>query len=312
MPKVLEDQKQFTVTFRVFSFSAMAFIKKQTASAQSTTQWRQKFSTGLQMLLLLTLSVVMLFPVLWLVSTAFKSSTENIFQYPPQLLPSQPTLENFQKVWHNARFDLYLWNSFLVATITVGLNLLFCALAAYPLARFEFRGKQWLFWGIVGTTMIPFQITMIPLYILAVQLQLKNTYAGLIFPYVVSAFGVFLLRQAFLGVPKELEEAARIDGCSSLGIWWHVMLPAVRPALTTLAIFTFVGMWGDFLWPLIIVDQPELYTLPRGIASLASAFAEDWRLIAAGSAISIVPVLVLFLFVQRYVIPSEAGSGVKG
>jgi putative chitobiose transport system permease protein len=279
---------------------------------KSNVLWRERLSLGLQVVLLLALSVVMLFPVLWLVSTAFKSSTENIFQYPPQLLPSQPTLENFQKVWQNARFDLYLWNSFLVATITVGLNLLFCALAAYPLARFEFRGKQWLFWGIVGTTMIPFQITMIPLYILAVQLQLKNTYAGLIFPYVVSAFGVFLLRQAFLGVPKELEEAARIDGCSSLGIWWHVMLPAVRPALTTLAIFTFVGMWGDFLWPLIIVDQPELYTLPRGIASLASAFAEDWRLIAAGSAISIVPVLVLFLFVQRYVIPSDAGAGVKG
>jgi len=265
-----------------------------------------------QFVLLIAIASLTVFPLLWLVSTAFKSSTENIFQSVPQLLPAQPTLDNFLKVWQNSRFDLYLWNSFLVSGITVILNLLFCSLAAFPLARMNFKGRDPIFWAIVGTTMIPFQITMIPLYILAVQLNLKNTYAGLIFPYVISAFGIFLLRQAFQSVPKDMEEAARMDGCSSLGIWWHVMIPSARPALITLAVFTFVAMWGDFLWPLVIVDKPELYTLPRGIASLASAFSEDWRLIAAGSTISILPVFIVFVFLQRYIIPTDASVGVKG
>ena len=265
-----------------------------------------------QFVLLIAIATLTVFPLLWLVSTAFKSPSENIFQATPQLLPAQPTFENFLKVWKNSRFDLYLWNSFFVSSITVILNLLFCSLAAFPLARLNFKGRDSIFWAIVGTTMIPFQITMIPLYILAVQLNLKNTYAGLIFPYVISAFGIFLLRQAFQSVPKEMEEAARMDGCSSLGIWWHVMLPAARPALTTLAVFTFVAMWGDFLWPLVIVDRAELYTLPRGIASLASAFSEDWRLIAAGSAISMLPVFIVFVFLQRYIIPTVASVGVKG
>ena len=265
-----------------------------------------------QFIFLIAIATLTVFPLLWLISTAFKSPSENIFQSVPQLLPTQPTFDNFIKVWKNARFDLYLWNSFFVSSITVILNLLFCSLAAFPLARLDFKGRDQIFWAIVGTTMIPFQITMIPLYILAVQLNLKNTYAGLIFPYVISAFGIFLLRQAFQSVPKEMEEAARMDGCSSLGIWWHVMIPAARPALTTLAVFTFVAMWGDFLWPLAIIDKAELYTLPRGIASLASAFSEDWRLIAAGSTISILPVFIVFVFLQRYIIPTDASIGVKG
>lgn len=268
--------------------------------------------TGLRYLLLIAIALLTVGPILWLVSTAFKSQGENIFRFPPQLIPAYPTVDNFIKVWQNNPFYLYLFNSVLVSGITVVLNLVFCSLAAYPLARYDFKGKALFFWAIVGTSMIPFQITMIPLYILAVQLNLKNTYAGLIFPYVVSAFGVFLLRQAFLSVPKELEEAARMDGCSSLGIWWHVMIASTRPALTTLAVFTFVAMWGDFLWPLVIVDKPELYTLPLGVANLASAFSEDWRLIAAGSVIAIAPILIFFILLQRYIIPTDASAGVKG
>jgi putative chitobiose transport system permease protein len=263
-------------------------------------------------LLLGGIAVVMLMPLLWLVSTAFKSPTENIFQFPPQLWPSQPTLGNFVTVWQTNPFGRYLLNSLLVALLTVVFNLTFCALAAYPLARLQFWGRDWLFTAVVSTIMIPFQIVMIPLYILAVQLGLKNSYLGVIFPAIASAFGIFLLRQAFQGVPKELEEAARIDGCSELGIWWYVMLPAIRPALVTLSIFVFIGSWSDFLWPLIILDRPEYYTLPLGVATLAGTFSLDWRLIAAGSVISIVPVLVFFLLMQRYIIPSEAGSGLKG
>lgn len=258
------------------------------------------------------IALVMLLPLLWLVSTAFKSGTEEIFQVPPRFIPAQPTLQNFVTVWQTNPFGRYLFNSVVVSVMTVALNLLFCALAAYPLARLEFRGRELIFTAIVATILIPFQIVMIPLYILSVQLGLRNTYLGLIFPAIASAFGIFLLRQAFQGVPKELEEAARIDGCSELGIWWMVMIPAIRPALVTLAIFVFIGAWSDFLWPLIILDDPNYYTLPLGVAKLAGAFSLDWRLIAAGSVISIAPILLFFTVMQRYIVPSETGSGVKG
>lgn len=262
--------------------------------------------------LLIIIAVLTLFPLLWLVSTSLKSPTENILQFPPQLLPSQPTLDNFFSVWQNYPFGQYLFNSTLVAGLTVSLNLLFCALAAYPLARLSFPGRDWIFIAIVATIMIPFQIVMIPLYILAVQLGLRNSYLGMIFPSLANAFGIFLLRQAFMGVPKEMEEAARMDGCSELGLWWYVMLPAIRPALVTLAIFVFIGSWGDFLWPLIIIQDENLYTLPLGVQELASALDFDWRLVAAGSVISILPVLIFFLFLQRYIVPTETASGVKG
>ncbi|MUG99512.1 ABC transporter permease subunit [Scytonema sp. UIC 10036] len=262
--------------------------------------------------LLGVIAVATLFPLFWLISTALKSPTENIFQSPPQLLPSQPTLNNFVTVWQTNPFGQYLFNSTLVAVLTVGLNLVFCALAAYPLARLSFPGRDWIFVAIVSTIMIPFQIVMIPLYILTVQLGLRNSYLGIIFPGLASAFGIFLLRQAFISVPKEMEEAARMDGCSELGIWWHIMLPAIRPALVTLAIFVFIGSWSDFLWPLIVIQDESLYTLPLGVAKLAGTFSLDWRLVAAGSVISIAPVLLLFLFLQRYIVPTETGSGVKG
>ena len=258
------------------------------------------------------IALVMLFPLLWLISTALKSPTENIWQSPPQLLPNQPTLENFSRVWQSLPFGTYLYNSLLVSALTVGLNLLFCSLAAYPLARLSFVGRNGIFIAIVSTIMIPFQIVMIPLYILTVQLGLRNTYLGVIFPSLASAFGIFLLRQALIGVPKEIEEAARLDGSSELGLWWHIMLPAIRPALITLAIFVFIGAWSDFLWPLIVIQDESLYTLPLGVAKLAGTFSLDWRLVAAGSVISITPVLVLFLFLQKYIVPTDTGSGVKG
>ncbi|NJO77794.1 MAG: carbohydrate ABC transporter permease [Cyanobacteria bacterium RM1_2_2] len=273
---------------------------------------RSIYKTGLTYLLLITIALAMLLPLIWLVSTAFKSPSEDIFQFPPRLIPLQPTWQNFVTVWQTNPFGVYLFNSTLVAALTVVLNLLFCSLAAYPLARLNFRGKNAIFTLVVSTILIPFQIVMIPLYILTVQFGLRNTYLGLIFPAMASAFGIFLLRQAFQGVPKELEEAARMDGCSELGIWWHVMLPSIRPALVTLAIFVFIGSWSDFLWPLIILDRPEYYTLPLGVAKLAGAFSLDWRLIAAGSVISIAPILLFFIVMQRYIVPTEAGSGVKG
>ena len=263
-------------------------------------------------LLLIVIAVMMLFPLFWLLGTSFKSAGEDIFTFPPQFIPQQFTLENFQSVWQNYPFGKYLFNSSITAVLTVSLNVLFCSLAAYPFARLNFKGKKVIFALVIATIMIPFQIVMIPLYILVVNLGLKNSYLGLILPNLASAFGIFLLRQAFQGVPKELEEAARMDGCSEIGIWWHIMLPAIRPATITLAIFVFIGAWSDFLWPLIVLDRDDFYTLPLGVAFLASSLDLNWRLIAAGSIISITPVLLLFVILQKYIIPSDAATGVKG
>ncbi|BAZ43176.1 lactose transport system permease protein LacG [Chondrocystis sp. NIES-4102] len=263
-------------------------------------------------LILSAIAFLMLFPLLWLIGTSFKSPTEDIFAFPPQILPQQPTWQNFVTVWQTEPFGLYLYNSAIVAILTVGLNLIFCSLAAYPLARLNFRGRELIFAIVLATIMIPFQIVMIPLYVLAVNLGLRNNYLGIILPNLTSAFGIFLLRQALKAVPLELEEAARIDGCSELGIWWNVMIPAIRPALFTLAIFVFIGSWSDFLWPLIVLDDPNYYTLPLAVANLAGSFSLDWRLIAAGSVISIAPILGLFLLLQRYIVPTDVGSGVKG
>jgi putative chitobiose transport system permease protein len=222
-------------------------------------------------------------------------------------------------VWQSNPLGQYLFNSTVIALVTVVFNLIFCALAAYPLARLSFPGRDWIFILIVSTIMIPFQILMIPLYVLTVQLGLLKpefgdfgTYLAVVRPSLASAFGIFLLRQAFAGVPKEIEEAARMDGCSELGIWYFIMLPAIRPALITLAIFVFIGSWSDLLWPLIVIQRENLYTLPLGVAKLAGTFSLDWRLVAAGSVISIIPALGLFLFLQQYIVPTETGSSVKG
>ncbi len=277
-----------------------------------TTNQRSITKTIVTYLILSAIAFLMLFPLMWLIGTSFKSPTEDIFAFPPQILPTQPTWENFVTVWQSYPFGQYLINSTVVAVCTVGSNLIFCSLAAYPLARLSFRGRELLFALILATIMIPFQIIMIPLYILAVNLGLRNTYMGIILPNLTSAFGIFLLRQALKAVPLELEEAARIDGCSELGIWWNIMIPAIRPALFTLAIFVFIGSWSDFIWPLIVLDDPDYYTLPLAVENLAGSFSLDWRLVAAGSVISIAPILILFLLIQRYIIPTDVGSGVKG
>lgn len=298
---------------RIYHFTPlMSNIKTKKTNSLPQISRTSRQRTVWTYILLSAIALMMLFPLLWLLSTAFKSPTENIFQFPPQLLPKQPTLQNFVTVWKTNPFGTYLFNSTLVAALTVSLNLLFCSLAAYPLARLDFRGRDLIFTGVVTTIMIPFQIVMIPLYILTVNLGLKNSYLGVILPGIASAFGIFLLRQAFLAVPKELEEAARIDGCSELGIWWHVMIPSIKPALVTLAIFVFIGSWSDFLWPLLVLDRPEYYTLPLGVATLAGTFSLNWRLIAAGSIISIAPAIALFLILQKYIVPTDVAAGVKG
>jgi putative chitobiose transport system permease protein len=269
-------------------------------------------TNALQLALLLLLALAMLVPLLWLVSTSLKGPAENIFTSPPALLPSHPSLEAYGRLFRDNPMLTYLLNSTIVSGLAVIANLVFCSLAAYPLARMRFAGRGLVLALVVATILIPFQVVMIPLYLLMVQVGLRNTLWALIIPQAATAFGIFLLRQSFLGVPVELEEAARSDGCTPIGEWWNVMLPAARADLITLGMFVFIGTWSDFLWPLVILDDPKLYTLPLGLQQLASSFSLDWRLVAAGSVVSILPVLVIFIGLQRYILPSASGDAVKG
>ena len=264
----------------------------------------------LQLLLLILLALVVLVPLLWLVSTSLKGPAEDIFTSPPALLPAEPSLDAYGRLFRDNPLGRYLLNSTLVSLVAVVANLLFCSLAAYPLARMQFVGRGLVLALVVATILIPFQV-VIPLYLLMVQLGLRNTLLALIIPQAATAFGLYLLRQSFLGVPVELEEAARLDGCSKLGEWWNVMIPAARADLITLAMFVFIGTWSDFLWPLVILDDPELFTLPLGLQQLASSFSLDWRIVAAGSVVSILPVLILFVLLQRFILPSASGDAVK-
>ncbi|MEN9879037.1 MAG: hypothetical protein RLZZ158_2076 [Cyanobacteriota bacterium] len=270
------------------------------------------WSLALQLGLLLLVALLVLVPLLWLLSTSLKGPAEDIFSSPPALWPHQPSLQAYATLFSQNPMGQYLLNSSVVSLFSVVANLLFCSLAAYPLARMQFRGRGLVLAVVVATILIPFQVVMIPLYLLMVQLGLRNTLLALILPNAATAFGIFLLRQSFLAVPKELEEAARMDGCTPLGEWWNVLIPAARPDLITLGMFVFIGTWSDFLWPLVILDDPKLYTLPLGLQQLASSFSLDWRLVAAGAVVSIVPVLVLFVFLQRFILPSASGDAVKG
>ena len=273
---------------------------------------RSPLSVAKQLAVLLLLALLLLLPLLWLLSTSLKGPSENIFTSPPALLPAAPSLEAYRQLFAEQPMATYLFNSTVVSGLAVVANLLFCSLAAYPLARLRFAGRGLVLALVVATILIPFQVVMIPLYLLMVQIGLRNTLWALILPQAATAFGIFLLRQSFLGVPVELEEAARIDGCTPLGEWWNVLIPAARADLITLAMFVFIGTWSDFLWPLIILDDPSLFTLPLGLQQLSSSFSLDWRLVAAGSVVSIVPVLLLFVLLQRYILPSASGDAVKG
>lgn len=269
-------------------------------------------------LILIFVSVVSVFPFLWLISTAFKGPSENIFQYPPVFIPKEITWDNFSGVWKQIPFIAYFLNSFIVAAFTVILNVIFSALAAYPLARMSFKGKNFIFYLILATIMVPFQAIMLPIYIIILKLGLIDSvskiagYTGLILPFAVNAFGIFLMRQAFLAVPKELEEAAFADGCNIFQIWRQILLPCVAPTCAVLAIFTFIGSWGEFLWPSIVLTDKSLYTLPVGINDLQGMFSSNWRYIAAGSIISIIPIIIFFLSMQKYFISGHNEGAVKG
>lgn len=267
---------------------------------------------------LIFVSLLSIFPFLWLISTSLKGNAENIFAYPPQLIPQDFTFANYIGVWKRVDFIAYFVNSMIVAGATVFLNLLLSALAAYPLARMQFFGKKTAFFAVLATIMVPFQAIMLPVYLITLKLHLVDSvnnlmgYLGLVMPFAVSAFGIFLMRQAFLTIPKEMEEAAVVDGCNAFEVFFKVLLPMVKPSLAVLAIFTFIGSWGEFLWPSIVLTKESMYTLPVGVNNLQGMFSSNWRFIAAGSILATIPIIIFFLAMQKYFISGENEGAVKG
>ncbi len=267
---------------------------------------------------LITTSLLSIFPFIWLTSTSLKGVNEDIFAYPPTIIPQDFTFVNYIDVWQRVNFMGYFANSMIVAGLTVLLNLILSSLAGYPLARMQFKGKKIAFFAILATIMIPFQAIMLPVYIITLKLHLIDSvnafmgYLGLVMPFAVSAFGIFLMRQAFLKIPREIEEAAIVDGCNVFQMFVKVVLPMVKPTLAVLAVFTFIGSWGEFLWPSIMLTRDSMYTLPVGINNLQGMFSANWRFIAAGSIIATIPIIIFFLAMQKYFISGENDGAVKG
>lgn len=268
---------------------------------------------GLTFLLLALGGVVMVTPFLWMVSTSLKPATD-VLTLPPRLIPAQPTTEAYTQVAQSFPLWRALLNSCVVALLTTLGQLVISSMAGYAFARFRFWGKDALFTVFLATLMVPFAVTMTPLFIIVKQLGWTNSYAGLIVPAMFSAFGIFLMRQFFLSLPTELEEAAVLDGSSTLNTFLRVMLPLTGPAVATLAVFAFMGSWNNFLWPLLIVSDRNLMTLPLALATLQGVYPgqTQWNLIMAGTVVTVAPMILVFLLAQRWVVEGITTSGLKG
>jgi putative chitobiose transport system permease protein len=261
---------------------------------------------------LVGMAVVTVFPFAWMLLTSLKGPNDAIFSVPPQFLPSDPTIDNYVRVWNQLPVFRFFVNSISASVAVTILGTLVTALAAYPLAKMRFRGRDAIFYLLLATLIVPVQLTYIPSFVLAVNVfHYYDSLPALVLPNLAAAFNIFLLRQAFRGVPNELLDAARIDGANELRIWWHVMLPIVRPSLVTVAIFSFVVSWNDFLWPSLMLPTMDNKTLPVGLAALQGVFSSDFRAIAAGVTMTVVPILVFFVAVQRYFVRGLAGA-IKG
>ncbi len=256
-------------------------------------------------------AMVFLFPFVWMISTSLTSSSE-LFKLPPQLIPDPVNTSAYERLFADVPIMRWMFNSILVALSVTFLQVASSAMAAYAFTRLRFPGRDVIFVLFLATLMVPFQVMIVPLFIEMRYLGLLNSYAGLIIPEIAMPFGVFLLRQAFLGLPRELEEAAFVDGAGHVRVFLTLVLPLSKPALATVAVFSFMGAWNSFLWPLIVISSPDLMTLPLGLSSMSSRFVTDWNLLLAGATISVLPIVAVFLFAQRYVLQGVAMSGLKG
>ena len=260
---------------------------------------------------LMPLAAVMLLPLAWMLVTSIETLAESR-HFPPTIVPSGIHWENYPNALDSAPFGRFFANSLVVTLASVAGNLVFCSLAGYAFARLRFFGRDVIFIVLLATLMVPFQVTMIPTFLIVQHLGLVNSLGALIAPNLVTPFGIFLLRQFFRTLPIDLEEAARIDGCSRLGVLFRVVLPLSMPALATLGIVTFLWTWNDFLWPLIAISSTDQSTVQLGLASFQGAHQTRWTLLMAGNVVALAPMLLVFVFAQRWFVQSIAATGVKG
>lgn len=271
----------------------------------------KRISTLLVNLALLTLVLLAVFPLFWMVAVSLMPPGQ-ANSFPPPLLPHPPTLTNYRALLSTTGMGRAFANSLLVATLATVLSLTFNVSAGYAFAKLEFTGRERLFRVMLGALVIPGQVAVIPLFLFLKELGLVNTYAAVIIPALASIFGIFLVRGYALSIPDSLLEAARIDGASELRTFVSVVLPTLTPVIVTLAVFSFLGSWNDFLWPLIVLNDDELRTLPVALAALSREHVQDRELMMAGSVITILPVLVLFFALQRYYMQGLLAGSVKG
>lgn len=261
--------------------------------------------------MLLAGAVIIILPFLWMLGASFKPESD-IFGYPLRLQPTHPTFANYVGIWHELPFFRLLVNSVVFAGGVTVCSVFFDSLAAYALARLRFPGRTLAFYLVLATLMVPFQVTLVPLFQLLFKMHWLNTYQGLIVPRATSAFGIFLLRQFFITIPRELEEAAQAEGASEWYIYSRIMLPLAKPALATLAVFYFMTNWNDFLWPLVVTSTTNMRTLPAGLTLFAGEYVVEHGVLMAGALISLLPLAVAFALAQRYFTQGIATTGLKG
>ena len=259
---------------------------------------------------LVLLALVALAPLLWMLSVSFMPAGA-ASHFPPPLLPSRFTLDNYRELFERIGIGHYLVNSVIVACAITVLSLLVNTMAGYAFAKLQFRGRERIFAVLLAALVIPAQVTMLPLFLMMKQLHLVNSYGGVVVPALATVFGIFLVRQYARSIPDELMEAARIDGAGEARIFFQIVLPMLKPVLVTLAIFTFLGAWNDFMWPLIVLTDTSHYTLPVALASLSREHIQDVEMMMAGAVITVLPVLALFLVLQRYYIQGLLLGSVK-
>ena len=265
--------------------------------------------TTLLYVVLVVGALLMVFPFVWTVVTSITPGAT--LTTTPRLIPENPSLAPYAELFERVPFARVIGNSLLIAVISTLLQLVTSAMAAYVFSRMPFRGRGAIFVVYLATMMIPFQVLIVPLFAEMKTLGLINTYLGAILPTIASAFGVFLLRQAMNTVPHDLDQAATLDGAGHFRIFWVIVLPLVRPALATLAVFAFLNTWNSFLWPLIILRDPLMQTLPVALSSLQGQYSTQWDVLMAGSVISIIPMFALYVFAQKYIVQGVAGTGLK-
>ncbi len=277
----------------------------------ATTRFRKPINPGrIVMWTLLAMGgITMIMPFVFMISTSLKYSYEI---YDLRLIPNEPTLDNYIYVLSDGRFFRWFINSFLIATATTVSVLFFDSLVGYTLCKFKFRGRTIVFVAILSTLMIPTEMLVIPWYLMSQSFGWLDSYWGIMFPGIMTGFGTFLMKQFFESVPDDFLDAARIDGLNEFQIWWEVAMPLVTPALSALAIFVFLGNWTAFLWPLIVTNNTDLYTIPVGLASFSVETNVEWELIMTGSSLATIPTLIVFLLFQRYIIRGVMLTGLKG